>query len=96
VLVQLVNERLETEERQSCLGCENRAASALCHDCKEHYCDGCSKMHAKQRATKDHVMQTLPHGLRNTSSSSAAQAAVMRPRTAVSSSSVDTIRNVND
>jgi hypothetical protein len=88
VLVQLVNQHLETEEHK-CEICENKTAEKLCHDCKQKFCVACSKAHAKVHATKDHVLQVLP--MRNTSDTPTA----VRPRTASSPASSDSIRNVS-
>jgi hypothetical protein len=60
VMSQLVCKKLKGQGRQTCVMCEVAEATMLCHDCKEKYCDDCTRRHTRIGALKDHVLQAIP------------------------------------
>ena len=65
VVDHLVRQRLQSEGPKHCLVHENSDATMVCEDCHDYFCDTCSRLHSKQTATTDHVLQLLPTALRN-------------------------------
>lgn len=70
IMIRLVNNRLIGQRHLVCVFCANREATTICQDCKEQYCDDCSKGHKRLEMSKDHVLQPLPQATQDTSSPS--------------------------
>ena len=51
-----------------CVECTNVKATKVCQDCHVLYCDRCSALHSRNKASADHVLQLLPQAYHNTSS----------------------------
>ena len=70
VVQDLVQQRLSSQ-KHLCHIHKESAATTVCEDCHEYYCDGCSDMHRKLGMSRDHVLRLLPTaGHESTSASS--------------------------
>nr|KAG5709055.1 hypothetical protein BaRGS_004694 [Batillaria attramentaria] len=62
ILEDLVIEKLGKQKNVTCVSCK-KAASKLCLDCGETYCNSCSSAHKGMSMSKDHMQQDLPNFL---------------------------------